>query len=196
MDNKLQGIRLCGRRLADFLNSVCRHYGGFRAPASKRTAIGGIGNQDSFVTKLYSFQAFQGFPLEKSPEKKQLSGLHQSGIVNECCRKQCTLSTLVSYCSVGENIDKERLAEIESLFSSNSQTSKTKGIGESITGMITEQPDSARNTYTPENAPATFSSFSNLGTSSRDRPMFIVVPQLYREINNDMSSEEYNDHSF
>ncbi|GFQ84830.1 ilGF domain-containing protein [Trichonephila clavata] len=193
--DSVQGIRLCGRRLADFLNSVCRHYGGFRAPTSKRTAFGGIGNQNSFVTKLHSFQASQGFPLEKSPEKKQFVSVSQSGIVNECCRKQCTLSTLVSYCSVGENIDEERLAEIERLLSSNSQISKEK-IGKEKTGMITEQPDSARNTYTPENAPATFSSFSNLGTSSRDRPMFIVMPQLYHEINNDMSSEEYNDHSF
>ncbi|GFW80529.1 ilGF domain-containing protein [Trichonephila clavipes] len=194
--DSVQGIRLCGRRLADFLNSVCRHYGGFRAPISKRTVIGGIGNQNSFITKLHSLQGALGHPMEKSPEKKQFSAVHQSGIVNECCRKQCTVSTLVSYCSVGENIDKERLAEIERLLSSKSQTSKTEEIGKSITGRITEQPDSARKNYISENVAAALSSSPNLGTSNRDRPMFIVVPQLYHEMNSDMSSEEYNDHSF
>ncbi|GFQ67784.1 ilGF domain-containing protein, partial [Trichonephila clavata] len=64
-----------------------------------------------------------------------------------------------------------------------------------IIGMITEQPDTAGNTYISENAAATLSGFPNLGTSNRDRPMFIVLPQLYHEINSDMSSEENSDRS-
>ncbi|GFS55518.1 ilGF domain-containing protein [Trichonephila inaurata madagascariensis] len=192
--DSVQGVRLCGKRLADFLQYMCSHFGGFPAPTWKRAALGGARNQHS-VTKLHLLQESLGFPLEKSLRKRQLSTVHQSGIVNECCRKQCTLSTLVSYCAVGANTDKERLAEIESLFSSNSQTSEAEDIGKEIIGMITEQPHAAGNTYISENTAATLSSFPNLGTSNRDRPMFIVLPQLYHEINSDMSSEENSDRS-
>ncbi|GFW80526.1 ilGF domain-containing protein [Trichonephila clavipes] len=112
------GIRVCGKRLSDLLQFVCRHFGGFYAPQWKRSAMGGPGNWNPFITKS---QAVLGFRLRKSPEKRQFAAVPQYGIVNECCRQQCPLTTLVSYCALGDLTDEERLAKIISLFSSRSE---------------------------------------------------------------------------
>lgn len=41
-----------------------------------------------------------------------MASIHQRGVVDECCRKHCTLATLVSYCANVEDIDKIDLSEI------------------------------------------------------------------------------------
>lgn len=45
----------------------------------------------------------------------ELSGLeftHQRGVVDECCKKQCSLTTLVSYCANARDITNVNLQEI------------------------------------------------------------------------------------
>lgn len=34
--NRADGVRLCGRRLADLLNFICERHGGFHAPRARR----------------------------------------------------------------------------------------------------------------------------------------------------------------
>ncbi|GFT29551.1 bombyxin B-2 [Nephila pilipes] len=161
---------------------MCRHYGGFQAPESKRTARSETENRNSSLTGQHS-------GLTNQPEESGLS----TGIVDECCRKQCTLSTLISYCANGENAENERLSELESLFSSNSQTLRENQMGETTMDTDLDNPDSARNSHDRVNAGA---NMPNLGTNSRNRPVFIVLPQVYESAGSDTSPEENNQHSF
>ncbi|GFT29553.1 ilGF domain-containing protein [Nephila pilipes] len=174
--DSVQGVRACGKRLADFLHYMCKHYGGFHSPESKRS--GSTENQISAV--------------QQPAEDAGLSTVLQSGIVDECCRKQCTLSTLISYCADGEHIGSDRLREIENLFSSNSGTLAENQMGEH---MMTEQPVSGV-WHSGSNAGSNIPSIPNLGTSNRNRPVFIVLPQVYEASNSDTSPEENNQHSF
>ncbi|GFR07681.1 ilGF domain-containing protein [Trichonephila clavata] len=168
--NSVQGVRVCGKRLADLLHFMCRHYGGLYAPQSKRS---GSTDQNSEVDST-------------------LSTVLQSGIVDECCRKQCTLTTLISYCADGEYVANDRLSEIEALFSSNSGTRTENQMREN---MMVEQTESS-NSHLGSNPGSDLPNIPNLGTSNRNRPVFIVLPQVYESAGSDASSEETHQHSF
>ncbi|GFY59872.1 ilGF domain-containing protein [Trichonephila inaurata madagascariensis] len=169
--NSVQSVRLCGKRLADLLHYLCQHYGGFHAPESKRS-----GNNEN-----------------QNPEAdSSLSTVLQSGIVDECCRKHCTLTTLISYCADGQNIASNRLAEIENMFSSGSRTLTEIQMRED---MATDHPESA-NSPLGSNTESVLPNIPNLGTSNRNRPVFIVLPQVYESAGSDFSSEETQQHGF
>ncbi|GFY59870.1 ilGF domain-containing protein [Trichonephila inaurata madagascariensis] len=121
-----------------------------------------------------------------------LSTVLQSGIVEECCRRQCTLTTLISYCAAGEHAANDRLAEIENMFSSHSRTRTENQMEEE---MIAEQPESV-NSHLGSNTASHLPNIPNLGTSNRNRPVFIVLPQVYESAGSDTSSEENHQHSF
>ncbi|GFS55536.1 ilGF domain-containing protein [Trichonephila inaurata madagascariensis] len=161
----MQSVRICGKRLADFLHYMCRHYGGFHSPESKRSGNAGNQTMDSILSTVLT-----------------------SGIVDECCRKQCTLSTLISYCANGEYAESERLREIENLFASHSGTLTENQLRESMMEMMTEQPESA-NTHLGSNPASDLPNIPNLGTSNRNRPVFIVLPQVYESAGGDNSPE-------
>ncbi|GFS55516.1 hypothetical protein TNIN_17401 [Trichonephila inaurata madagascariensis] len=169
----VQSIRICGKHLADLLHVLCRDHGGFHVPENKRT-------------DLYSRQVREEFAAEQSEQQTHLSTVLQSGVVDECCRKQCTLSTLISYCANAEQIGAERLSELESQLSSNSETLSENQMRENVIEMMTENPDSERNSHGQMN---TGDNIPNLGTNSRNRPVFIVLPQAYEDAGSSSSPE-------
>ncbi|GFS69383.1 bombyxin B-2 [Nephila pilipes] len=158
--NSVQSVRICGKRLADFLHYMCRHHGGFHAPENKRA-------------DLYPRQVAEESALEQSIQQNYLSTVLESGVVDECCRKQCTLSTLISYCADGEQVGADRLSELESLFSSNLETITENQMRENTMEIMTELPGSARNSDIQDNTGA---NIPNIGTNRRNRPVFIVLP--------------------
>ncbi|GFQ84832.1 hypothetical protein TNCT_58081 [Trichonephila clavata] len=161
----IQSIRICGKHLADLLHDLCRDHGGFHVPENKRN-------------DLYSRQVREESAAEQSEQQTHLSTVLQSGVVDECCRRQCTLSTLISYCANAEQIGAERLSELESLLSSNTETLTENQMGENVMEMMTENPGSVRNSHDQINTGA---NMPNLGTNSRNRPVFIVLPQAYED---------------
>ncbi|GFQ84828.1 bombyxin B-2 [Trichonephila clavata] len=191
-----QNVRMCGKQLADFLHDLCRELGGFHAPENKRT-------------DLHSRQISEESAVEQSEQQRHHSTVLQSGIVDECCRKRCTLSTLISYCANGEQVSADRLSELQNLFSSNSETFSENQMREintmkdeflfkenqNLMEMMTENPDSVRNSHTLMNTGA---NMPNLGTNSRNRPVFIVLPQTYeeRDAGSNSSPEQNNGYSF
>ncbi|KAF8789977.1 Insulin like protein [Argiope bruennichi] len=82
-----EGVRMCGRRLADLLNVVCGKHGGFYAPRTTRE-----GNQETAEIEMTS----------------NLRG----GVVDECCRKQCSFTTLLSYCANSQYVESIDLEEM------------------------------------------------------------------------------------
>ncbi|PRD36089.1 UNVERIFIED_CONTAM: hypothetical protein NCL1_09706 [Trichonephila clavipes] len=140
--------------------------------------MGGPGNWNPFITK---FQAVLGFRLRKSPEKRQFAAVPQYGIVNECCRQQCPLTTLVSYCALGDLTDEERLAKIISLFSSRSEILEDD-FGKDIIVRVSEEPEQARHTFIPMNLMPTSPSIPSLGYTIRNRPVFVVLPQVLETV--------------
>ncbi|GFY70542.1 bombyxin B-2 [Trichonephila inaurata madagascariensis] len=167
---------MCGKQLADFLHDLCRHLGGFHAPENKRT-------------DLHSRQISDESAVEQSEQQRHLSTVLQSGVVDECCRKPCTLSTLISYCANGEQVSADRLSELQNLFSSNSETFSENRMGENVMELMTENPDSVRNSHV---LMSTEANMPNLGTNSRNRPVFIVLPQTYEDAGSNSSPEENN----
>ncbi|GFW80521.1 bombyxin B-2 [Trichonephila clavipes] len=161
---------------------MCRHYGGFQSPQSKRTAHNETENRNSSLTHMHT-------GLTTQPDESGLS----AGIVNECCRKQCTLSTLISYCANGDNAANERLSELENQYSSNAEALRENKMGENTMEIMANNPDSARNSHVQvSTGPNTL----NLGTNSRNRPVFIVLSQVYEDANSNTSPEESYEHSF
>ncbi|GFW80533.1 bombyxin B-2 [Trichonephila clavipes] len=173
---------MCGKQLADFLHDLCRHLGGFHAPENKRT-------------DLHSHQISDESTVQQSEQHRHISTVLQSGVVDECCRKQCTLSTLISYCANGEQVSADRLSELQNQFSPNSETFSENQMGEreNMMEMMTENADSVRNPHVLMNTGA---SIPNLGTNSRNRPIFIVLPQTYEDSGSNSSPEQNNGHSF
>ncbi|GFY59871.1 bombyxin B-2 [Trichonephila inaurata madagascariensis] len=139
----------------------------------------------------YMCRHYGGFQTLESKRSEE-NGL-STGIVDECCRKQCALSTLISYCANGENAANERLLELESLFSSNAEAFREIQAEENTMEMMANNPDSARNSHVQVNAGT---NIPNIGTNNRNRPVFIVLPQAYEAAGSDTSPEENNGHSF
>ncbi|KAG8198576.1 hypothetical protein JTE90_026474 [Oedothorax gibbosus] len=156
--DSVTGIRICGRRLADFLHHLCKQFGGFHAPLLKRNVL---------------FSTGQRREVEDST----------SGVVNECCRNQCSVYTLISYCARGHLTEDGSLIEEILGFEYNKPLEK-----EAIEELANQNFDTTtieplRDSLLDSNE----ISRPNIGVSTRDRPVFIVLAQE----NVDISTEEY-----
>ncbi|CAL1263503.1 unnamed protein product [Larinioides sclopetarius] len=187
--DSVQSVRICGKRLADLLHFMCKHYGGFHSPGVKRRAFTDLENTS---TDLYSKRTAEETERETVSEDGQISTAIDTGVVNECCRKQCTVATLISYCADGEYLGSlERLAELETLFSSNTGTFTEDQMEEET---ASETP-AANNEMQHRVNSVAVAERPNLGTSTRNRPVFIVLPQVQEVSSSDMSKEENSESS-
>ncbi|KAF8789975.1 putative insulin-like peptide 5 like protein [Argiope bruennichi] len=174
--DSVQSVRICGKRLADLLHFMCQHYGGFHSPAAKKSIL--------FSRR----EAVQEFSVEDG----QLSTAIDSGVVDECCRKQCTVATLISYCADGQYLGNlERLSELENLFSSNAESARENQMEEEIPS----EASTANREMQHHVNTAMISDRPNLGTSTRNRPVFIVLPQVQEVPSSDMSTEDNSENS-
>ncbi|GBO34624.1 hypothetical protein AVEN_164978-1, partial [Araneus ventricosus] len=111
-----EGVRMCGRRLADLLNIICEKHGGFHAPGAKREVSDRSSNKRSVIE---IFRPLSRRTLNNpgnegaaaASEVEMTSGF-RSGVVDECCRKQCTLTTLASYCANSQHVGNIDLDEM------------------------------------------------------------------------------------
>ncbi|GFQ84091.1 ilGF domain-containing protein [Trichonephila clavata] len=97
-------IRVCGRMLTDTLSLLCN--GEYYDPSEDRA-----GKRDLPPAILDPYQGWFGIALSSRPRSEdgpqsildqlptpQVYKRYQPGVVDECCRKACSLSTLLSYC--------------------------------------------------------------------------------------------------
>ncbi|GFX98634.1 ilGF domain-containing protein [Trichonephila clavipes] len=90
-------IRVCGRMLTDTLSLLCN--GEYYDPSEDRT-----GKRDLPPAILDPFQGWYALSSGQPNEADQTDPLpqvykrYQPGVVDECCRKACSPSTLLSYC--------------------------------------------------------------------------------------------------
>lgn len=116
-------VRLCGRRLADLVWMLCMDRGGVHSHMDRR-ALGAprARPQQPFVIYRPSLPRRDGQGDDSSSDEQGTTAAsitantyhHSSGhsngggIVDECCRKACSFSTLASYCarpSAGSSLD-------------------------------------------------------------------------------------------
>ncbi|GIY94806.1 ilGF domain-containing protein [Caerostris extrusa] len=181
--DSIQGIRLCGKRLSDFLHSVCQQNGGFHSPAIKKSDYSKYSSLADLNANVPESQ------LESSVRDRVLLPTFLPGVVDECCRKDCEMSTLISYCTNGEYLENtELLSQLESLFSTNSGGNLENQRQEEMKHGKTEQ--SGKNSERQFLA-HTAANFPNLGTFTRERPVFIVLsPHQEGSSTSEMSPEE------
>ncbi|CAD7088273.1 unnamed protein product [Hermetia illucens] len=89
--------KLCGSKLTDALKLVCRNK--YNMVGKKSVTI-----SDYYDDDAYNFDSFDTMPfLNKlyagviSPNVRRI----RQGIVNECCKKPCSLTELSAYCYTG-----------------------------------------------------------------------------------------------
>ncbi|KFM73533.1 hypothetical protein X975_00724, partial [Stegodyphus mimosarum] len=95
-------VRLCGRMLVETLNLLCD--GEYYDPGENRMGKRNFGTEqaeiDAFpqwlVLALTSKAQFEA--SQTNPDLTAFHKRRQRGIVDECCRQSCTISTLLSYC--------------------------------------------------------------------------------------------------
>ncbi|GIY39691.1 ilGF domain-containing protein [Caerostris darwini] len=178
--DSVQGIRICGKRLADFLHFLCQHYGGFHSPTTENS--GSYYRRNAPESQIESSVQEESEVLPAAAARTFLPG-----VVDECCRKQCTISTLISYCANGDYlVNPERLSELERQLASNSDRNLENQKHEDMKLGVTEQTDRS----TERQLQAAAADFPNLGTSTRNRPVFIVLPQYQEVSNTEVSLEE------
>ncbi|KFM78200.1 hypothetical protein X975_23896, partial [Stegodyphus mimosarum] len=178
-------IRLCGARLANKLHDVCKHYGGHQTPRDRRAAHSpNAANNSSLFHTSHSLvpryihesqleSVFTGAAVEQPK-------MH-SGIVDECCKNRCKISTLLSYCAEPPkevNVDLERLFQdnviLFEVLPSKEKDSTSGQFSSSGDNRLAKQTD---NTDQPR---------QSLGTYSREKPYFIMENNLRRSnMNND-----------
>ncbi|GFX98641.1 ilGF domain-containing protein [Trichonephila clavipes] len=93
---KRSDIRVCGRMLTDTLSLLCN--GEYYDPSEDRA-----GKRDLPPAILDPYQGWLALSSrprsEDGPQSTpQVYKRYQPGVVEECCRKACPLSTLLSYC--------------------------------------------------------------------------------------------------
>ncbi|XP_054711813.1 uncharacterized protein LOC129221368 [Uloborus diversus] len=166
---RADGVRICGKRLADLLNFICEKHGGFHAPRLRRDGSSKLEDKKS------------GVEVFRTPSRRTTldeGGETGNGVVDECCRKQCTLATLVSYCAnAGSiNLDEILLRSGPILSDEEYQMQKDRPAMSSDTGTVTNAIPQM-----PQPLALYHSSRPNLGLSTRNRPVFIVMSQLQDE---------------
>ncbi|XP_035210705.1 uncharacterized protein LOC118185033 [Stegodyphus dumicola] len=177
-------IRLCGARLANKLNEVCKHYGGHQTPRNRRAAHSNAAN-NSFL--FHTSHSLAPRYIQESQLESLFAGaaigepkMH-SGIVDECCKNRCKLSTLLSYCA---EPPREENADLERLF-------KEKVILFEVLPSEENDSTSRQLVTSGDNPPAKQADIADqprqsLGTYSREKPYFIMENNLRRSnMNND-----------
>ncbi|GFT29557.1 ilGF domain-containing protein [Nephila pilipes] len=174
-----EGVRMCGRRLADLLNIICEKHGGFHAPRARREVTDKAVNKRSVIEILrpVARRSNEG----TTPAEVEMSQGFRSGVVDECCRKQCTLTTLASYCANSQHIGNIDLDEIVPPGNEHIPALSAEDIAEfheAAKGI----PD-ASEPHALLSRPAVFGhpSRPNLGQFMRNRPVFIVMSQLQED---------------
>ncbi|KAL3187239.1 hypothetical protein MRX96_025551 [Rhipicephalus microplus] len=94
-------IRLCGRRLADLVWMICMDRGGVHSHMDRRAlSTGRSGDDDGATSAEAVATTIAPEPAANSARYHSSQGQYSSGgIVEECCRKPCSFSTLASYCA-------------------------------------------------------------------------------------------------
>ncbi|XP_054718861.1 uncharacterized protein LOC129228223 [Uloborus diversus] len=121
------------------------------------------------------------------------SGIFNSGVVDECCKNQCTLSTLVSYCADSGEVSDINLDEV--LFPGSDRGSTLSN--EDLEYLLQkDQVASISNSSSEHNGhqmayqdSESQTNRPNLGVFMRNRPVFIVLSQVEDE--RDSAAEEY-----
>ncbi|GIY39687.1 ilGF domain-containing protein [Caerostris darwini] len=175
-----QGVRMCGRRLADLLNFICEKHGGFHAPRAKRDAA------DRTSNRTPVFEIFRPVYRRSNPGNEATSEVEMStsrgGVVDECCRKQCTLTTLVSYCANSQHVGHIDLDEIVPPGNDNIPAISAEDIAEYQRNAAKGTVDASEPIVRPAASSGLFhSNRPNLGQFSRNRPVFIVMSQLQED---------------
>lgn len=148
-------IRMCGRRLADFVWMICMDRGGLHSHMDRRalsparrpfiiyrpspqrrdgaTAQRGAGEEESGTSA--EVVVTTAAPEPAMPPARHYSSSSSSsgvGIVDECCRKSCSFSTLASYCarpSEGSSLEAFNLVATAGSASSSLTSSSTSSEG-------------------------------------------------------------------
>ncbi|GFS55514.1 uncharacterized protein TNIN_17391 [Trichonephila inaurata madagascariensis] len=85
-DMGILGFKLCGWRLAETLQMVCKDYGGFYSSHLR-----------------HSREVSSGSALERGiyhhARREKRMYIQKRGIVDECCRKHCSFRDILSYCA-------------------------------------------------------------------------------------------------
>ncbi|XP_050048169.1 uncharacterized protein [Dermacentor andersoni] len=148
-------VRLCGRRLADFVWMICMDRGGVHSHMDRRAlstvrrpfiiyrpsplrrdggAQGRAGDEDGSTSAEAVATTTAPEPAVNSARYHSSQGQYSSGgIVEECCRKPCSFTTLASYCarpSDGTSLDAFNLVA-----SSGSSSASAASSGSSESGM-------------------------------------------------------------
>ncbi|XP_070383588.1 uncharacterized protein [Dermacentor albipictus] len=148
-------VRLCGRRLADFVWMICMDRGGVHSHMDRRAlstvrrpfiiyrpsplrrdggAQARAGDEDGSTSAEAVATTTAPEPAVNSARYHSLQGQYSSGgIVEECCRKPCSFTTLASYCarpSDGTSLDAFNLVA-----SSGSSSASSASSGSSESGM-------------------------------------------------------------
>lgn len=176
-------IRLCGRRLADLVWMICMDRGGVHSHMDRRAlstvrrpfviyrpspprrdvgAQGGAGDEDGTSSAEAVATTTAPEPAVNSARYHSSQGQYSSGgIVEECCRKSCSFSTLASYCarpSDGSSLDAFNLVAT----SGSSAASALSSSGSSESGLQRSQQEPSPLIQRPEpsttTAPRVFSS--------------------------------------
>lgn len=182
-----ESIRLCGRRLADILSMICQRHGGFHAPRERRDVTNKASNKRAVIEV---FKPVARRTVLESPEyipeshsnAETAFAFQNDGVVDECCKKQCTFSTLVSYCANDQlngnlNLDEILPGENESI----PEGSAAYQQHQIPSASALESSNGASGHEHPPSSSLVYSNRPNLGLSSRNRPVFIVLSQLQDE---------------
>ncbi|GFS69381.1 uncharacterized protein NPIL_265251 [Nephila pilipes] len=85
-DTGILGLKLCGWRLAETLQMVCKDYGGFYSTHLRQSREVSSGSSPDEGT------------YHHSRREKRLY-IEKRGIVDECCKKHCSFRDILSYCA-------------------------------------------------------------------------------------------------
>lgn len=180
-------IRLCGRRLADLVWMICMDRGGVHSHMDRRAlstvrrpfviyrpspprrdggAQGGAGDEDGATSAEAVATTTAPEPAANSARYHSSQGQYSNGgIVEECCRKPCSFSTLASYCarpSDGSSLDAFNLVASSG---SSSSASASSSSGSSESAMQREQQGPSPLIQRPE--PSTTTTPPRVVSSSR-----------------------------
>ncbi|XP_055928866.1 insulin-like [Argiope bruennichi] len=170
-----EGVRMCGRRLADLLNFVCGKHGGFHAPRTAREVSNRSSNKTSVVGLLSTLSRRTLNSDNQGTAEIEMTSNLRGGVVDECCRKQCSFTTLLSYCADSQHVGN---IDLEEMVPPGSEPAiSAEDIAEFHDGMT----ESSALLSPPASTTGFHSSRPNLGQFMRNRPVFIVLSQLQED---------------
>ncbi|XP_035210702.1 insulin-like isoform X2 [Stegodyphus dumicola] len=183
----IESVRLCGRRLADALSVVCKTYGGYQLPRVRKDVSNRSSNKRAMIEILRPMMRrtthseiendFSG----DSATEVDLTPSSQSGVANECCKRPCTLRTMASYCADATDIGNLDINEIWRPEVVSEEDLAEYELQQESIAFTPEYEDSRSTIHASNGGPL---SYPNLGLSTRNRPVFIVLskqPEYYED---------------